>query len=372
MLNYKKYNPPPVSLCYAFTFLNAVLLTLIGISATYGGQKKTALSHGDNSLITSGLQLRRDLQSQYLLKERQSDEGANPSKFETFSNARQDLGQQRGPGSDENEESSSVGESLRELDSLPWCIKGEPEMSMQDTSVGKPMWTGLPAKCTVRGLLIEELRPEQNFRAGFHYNFTHDVEDKTHVLPWFLAARKNLQRARRKVFLDLGGKTFSSSTQWFMQMYPLVFDDIHAFEVRKGVYRIPKGGDGLHDSKSPTLVQDALDKVTLHEGVYVSHKDLRSALNITRWMIEDLKLQPEDAVIVKMDIEEAEWPILHYWAENPQMGELVDELFVEIHYKHESMFEYGWPWTSSNHTREEATSLLHNLRANGIYAHAWP
>ena len=33
-------------------------------------------------------------------------------------------------------------------------------------------------------------------------------------------------------------------------------------------------------------------------------------LNIVRWMKEELKLTPNDTVVVKMDIEGAEWQVL--------------------------------------------------------------
>lgn len=45
-----------------------------------------------------------------------------------------------------------------------------------------------PAPCTVQGFPIEELDDEYNFRRGFALNFTPDVEDKTHLLPYLRAA----------------------------------------------------------------------------------------------------------------------------------------------------------------------------------------
>jgi hypothetical protein len=57
-----------------------------------------------------------------------------------------------------------------------------------------------------------------------------------------------------------------------------------------------------------------------------------------------LKLTAADTVVVKMDIEGRGWPILESWLKDPQMAEIVDKLFVEIHYNHSSssMSEFKW------------------------------
>lgn len=65
------------------------------------------------------------------------------------------------------------------------------------------------------------------------------------------------------------------------------------------------------------------------------------------------------------------------WLEDPEMVKIVDELFVEIHYRHPSMYRFHWDtMTMPNGTaipsREEATDLLVELRKKGVYAHAWP
>jgi len=56
------------------------------------------------------------------------------------------------------------------------------------------------------------------------------------------------------------------------------------------------------------------------------------------------------------------------------VGQVVDELFVELHYGDKSTAKFGAIWSPVRNRapREDATALLHRLRANGIYAHAWP
>ena len=58
------------------------------------------------------------------------------------------------------------------------------------------------------------------------------------------------------------------------------------------------------------------------------------------------------------------------WIGDPEMSELVDELFVEVHYHHPSMA--GFWWDQFNHTREEALQLFVDLRTAGFVAHPWP
>lgn len=58
------------------------------------------------------------------------------------------------------------------------------------------------------------------------------------------------------------------------------------------------------------------------------------------------------------------------WKEADDMSQIVDELFVEMHYEHASLKGvYNW---KSNHTREDAHALLEQLRYKGFFVHAWP
>lgn len=80
---------------------------------------------------------------------------------------------------------------------------------------------------------------------------------------------------------------------------------------------------------------------------------------------------------MKMDVEGAEWAILEEWLRDPEMSLIVDELFVEVHYRHPSMSPFGWDsLTMPNGTaappRESALQLFVDLRKAGFYAHAWP
>jgi len=75
-------------------------------------------------------------------------------------------------------------------------------------------------------------------------------------------------------------------------------------------------------------------------------------------------------VVIKMDIEGGEWELLSRM-EQEGIAQLVDELFVEIHYKHPDLSSYGWDVFSS-HSQEDAVALLRHWRSLGVYAHYWP
>lgn len=245
-------------------------------------------------------------------------------------------------------------------------------------------WVGQPASCSVKGQLIEELDDELNFRRGYALRFVEDVEDKTHLLPWLLASKVNLNSRRRRVYLDVGANRFTTSVRWFLRMYPCDFTEIHAFEVNPRSWRPPKqgfneGANLLHASNASLLVKQTpgipqwmLDRVHIYYK-YASHEDDESKrfVNLTRFIKEELKLKSSDTVVVKLDIEGSEWPILRAWMEDPEMPHIIDELFLEVHYAHPSMSAFGWD-TFSPMSRQDAKRLLADLRWKGFYAHAWP
>eukprot|EP00850_Spirogloea_muscicola_P022652 SM000305S11810 [mRNA] locus=s305:7817:10282:- [translate_table: standard] len=246
-------------------------------------------------------------------------------------------------------------------------------------------WVGRPAPCKVKGYEIEEIDFRYNMRRGFALHLTEDVEDKTHVLPYLLASHdydKYANRARR-FYIDLGGNKFSTSVSWFLRWYPLDFTEIHVYEVRGGVFVVPQPSYADDDEivlnagsqipKQLPIPDWQLERIRSYTD-YVSHEDKpeKGRVNITRIMLEDWGLTAEDTVIVKMDIENAEWPLLAQWMDMPIMADVIDELFVEVHYAEQSMANFGWGRPTFKHTREEAVDLIHSLRQKGFYAHVWP
>ncbi|MCO5586334.1 hypothetical protein L7F22_040273 [Adiantum nelumboides] len=246
-------------------------------------------------------------------------------------------------------------------------------------------WIGQPSSCLVKGRLIEKLDDQKNFRRGYALRFVEDVEDKTHLLPWLLASKVNLNMRKRRVYIDLGANRFTTSVRWFLRMYPCDFTEIYAFEAYLRSWRAPKMGFAEGDnvltqlSNNSVLVREKpgipkwmLERIHIHYKL-ASHRDDEKlgSVNITRFIKEELKLTREDAVVVKMDIEGSEWPLLKAWMDDPEMPNIVDELFIEAHYAHPSMRAFGWD-SFAPITRQDAKHLLGELRWRGFYAHAWP
>lgn len=247
-------------------------------------------------------------------------------------------------------------------------------------------WVGRPARCKVKGQLIESLDDTYNFRRGYALKYVGDVEDKTHLLPWLLGNRVNLNLRERRVYLDLGANALQTSIQWFMRMYPCDFTEVHAFEINAALLRFPEvpfqeDGNKLEEEnpgavvvkETPGIPAWQLNRMKFYNAL-VSDADGEGetkAVNITRFMKESLKLSAADTVVVKMDIEGSEWEILERWLDDPEMVDIVDELFVEIHYDHPTMKSF-WFDFFQNRTREQATHLLAGMRQKGFFVHAWP
>ncbi|CAI5460265.1 unnamed protein product [Closterium sp. Yama58-4] len=248
-----------------------------------------------------------------------------------------------------------------------------------------------PSPCTVAGLQIEQLEPHLNFRRGYALKHTGDAEDRLHVLPYFRALQDPaMGRRRRRVYLDLGGKEFNSSVLWMLRHYPLDFTEVHVFEVKKGLFLLPGRQKQDDEAQYPEIEpRKRLEKVSvfwrgddpppvpnwmadrIHVYTdFVDNSDYHKHVNITRFIKDVLKLTAGDTLVVKMDIEGKEWDVLPDWLQDPDMPHIVDEIFVEVHYSHPSVLGFGW--RPFNHTREQATQLLVDLRAKGFFIHPWP
>eukprot|EP00270_Netrium_digitus_P004180 TRINITY_DN1509_c0_g1_i1.p1 TRINITY_DN1509_c0_g1~~TRINITY_DN1509_c0_g1_i1.p1 ORF type:complete len:247 (-),score=39.88 TRINITY_DN1509_c0_g1_i1:182-922(-) len=244
---------------------------------------------------------------------------------------------------------------------------------------------------------VEELDPENNFRRGWALGYTNKLGDKSYLLPYLRAARDvTMHTSKRRILLDLGARYFSSSVEWFLRHYPLEFTEIHAFEALIGRFRHPQklsrvemqnilmpmnessirvrsGRYGLLPNAIVGKVQRHVGWVDVEDGETLNLKGKKVIkYNITKYIKATLKIKPEDAFIVKMDIGGVEWKVLPVWMEDPLISELVDELFVEVHYHDASMAAFNWSKERYPQTRGEATSLLQQLRSHGFYAHSWP
>ena len=92
-------------------------------------------------------------------------------------------------------------------------------------------------------------------------------------------------------------------------------------------------------------------------------------LPICEWMIDDMKFKLNDYVVIKLDIEGGEYPIMqHIWDyHNDECISLIDEMFIEWH-------PWGQdPWIDGQHHHylERAHSWNDQFQAKGIKMHMW-
>ncbi|CAH1779367.1 unnamed protein product [Owenia fusiformis] len=203
-------------------------------------------------------------------------------------------------------------------------------------------------------LNIEKLEPEYHFRKNYYLKRTKDIESKDHLLEHLLGRKVNCSTFQRQVLIDLGAKTFESSVGWFIENYPCNFEEIHAFEVERNVFRIPENEKG---------------RVRLYES-FVGVESSNTKTDIADFIVNKLGIKTDDFLVIKMDIEGTEYKVLDYLKKRGTWP-LIDELFVEIHYKHPYMRPWGWDMFEE-YTLEDATNFFVELRNHSIYAHPWP
>ncbi|GJP32140.1 hypothetical protein CLOM_g16717 [Closterium sp. NIES-68] len=266
-----------------------------------------------------------------------------------------------------------------------WILAPVTERGIPNTRKWSP-WMPPLSPCRVQGLPIEAVEPDLNFRRGFTLGYVDYGEDKTQLLPYLRAALDHrMHTSARRVLIDFGANAFRTSVTWFLSTYPLEFTEVHAFEIQPDLFVVPQPNDqvlgpissgsrlrprGQGPGPIPGWMLQRIHSYNTLVGMEDSpHKNV---INATRWMLEELRLTPQDTVVVKMDIEGVEWPVLNAWLDIPGMEQIVDELFVEIHYHHESMYDFKWNATRFSATRDEAAQMFNWLRTKGFYVHAWP
>ena len=78
-------------------------------------------------------------------------------------------------------------------------------------------------------------------------------------------------------------------------------------------------------------------------------------------------VRPDDFVVVKMDIEGAEYDVVPHLLRE-KVADLIDELFLEVHTETNTCCK---PPHDAGRHRPDAMRLLQSLRDAGVYAHEW-
>lgn len=228
--------------------------------------------------------------------------------------------------------------------------------------------------------LIENLWPEKHFRGPLRGPDSYFVR----VPPHYLAHHANYTRCRRKVYIDVGARSFLSGGMLDMFLiYPPValFDEFYAFESQSGFYSLPSP-KALHQKLHNVMPRHRIDAFRDRHFYFQSYVRAESdpnsvppTLGLSSLLATALRITKEDMVVAKIDVEGDEYDLVDRMDLDGTL-ELVDEMMIEVHYNHSTMNRmFKWcrtpqPWCSKS--RHDALRLLTRLRRRGVYAHYWP
>ena len=196
--------------------------------------------------------------------------------------------------------------------------------------------------------------------------------------------------ARRRIYVDLGANLYESSIgNWFRASYPDAgtykvyafeaerkYDDSYAghpdvtllhYAVSTANGTVPWG----HQAKKGGRTRSgfALGPGGRRRRLASSHNlvqdGTRPAIDIADWLRRTVR--PDDFVVVKMDIEGAEYDVVPHLLRE-KVADLIDELFLEVHTETNSCCK---PPHDAGRHRPDAMRLLQSLRDAGVYAHEW-
>lgn len=256
---------------------------------------------------------------------------------------------------------------------------------------------------------LEPLLPEEHFRGPLSGPRTYFRR----VPPHYLGFHSDFGACGRKVYIDVGARTFGSAEGMLamFKLYPPLarFDEFHALEAVGGLYRLPNASVltpklrrlGMTAAQAASFEQ----RHTFHHAFVGARSDASTVpptIGFPDFLRRTLRLQPADAVVVKMDVEGYEYDIVNALLADGSHA-LVDELMLEAHYGHPKMTQmFNWcrprgarrgapsllaalgqaarrarPRGASTdfwceYTLDNATALYQSLRDAGVYAHHWP
>jgi len=197
-----------------------------------------------------------------------------------------------------------------------------------------------------------------------------EIDDKSYLT--FLGKSLNVDRVwagKKKFYFDLGSADYPSSLGWIRRFYPVFFDHIYSWDNGHQI-EIPSAESLEREMGSLEKAQRYIRSIN-HTVKAVGFADNEFTIDVGA--IIRRVTRPEDFVVVKMDIEGMEWDTIPHFVRTGVFDH-IDEFFVEIHFSHPDMVNYGWNGflEHPSWTLEAAKKMIQDLRDKGIYAHYWP
>ena len=181
-----------------------------------------------------------------------------------------------------------------------------------------------------------------------------------------------LQYKGKYVYIDLGANTYDSSIgNWFMKHYPKSKQfEIWAFETETAYDATYQGHPNVHLLHYAVWYQNgtlpwAKNWYAVADGRTTSTESTRPTIDIADFISRTVK--PDDYLVVKMDIEGAEYQVVPHLLRSTALG-LIDEIFIEVHTE---VNRCCTPPNDAGRHWEDAMRLVRDLRGAGLYAHMW-
>ena len=170
----------------------------------------------------------------------------------------------------------------------------------------------------------------------------------------------------RRIYLDVGANTYESSIGgWFRATYPdgkkykvTAFEAEHVYDK---TYRDHPDVELLHfaaATRNGTISWGI-------KGIDSTGGKTRKAIDMADFL--QRRVAASDFVVMKMDIEGAEYAVLPHLLATGAI-DLVDELFVEVHTEVNTCCR---PPRDKGRHFADALRLVRTLRAHRVYAHMW-
>ncbi|KAG0590056.1 hypothetical protein KC19_1G068000 [Ceratodon purpureus] len=211
----------------------------------------------------------------------------------------------------------------------------------------------------------------------------------------YLSTLTNITNRKRYIYIDIGARNYGSSIgSWFQKAYPkqghnftvyAIEADHHAFrqsyinhtEVNFMPFAAWVRNETLmfgSDSSGTSFTSRHVGMGRIHQHVQSGSPKLErdqlievQGIDIAEWIRS--VASEDDFVVVKMDVEGAEYELLPRLMTTGVIC-LVDELFLECHY---NRWQHCCPerTTKYNRTYQDCVSLFRSLRQNGVLVHQW-
>jgi len=165
---------------------------------------------------------------------------------------------------------------------------------------------------------------------------------------------------RRRILVDVGANGFFASPKYLLDSYApyLPFTDAVMIEPE------PHFSASIPDAYSKAY------KITQHK-IYA---EVNTGTDNDILKLLQTIAKPEDFVVLKFDVDPnkhalgatMEWGFMFDLAMNPVVAELVDELYIELHFHYPALYWQHY------HSNWEALDAIRHLRSKGAVVHSWP